>query len=392
MVRWLHISDLHIQNKADWSSFRKELFRKCGDIGKIDLVIVTGDFHNFVEGHNFELAKSFLRELIQECHLDINKDLFLIPGNHDGTTDIPDKKMCISAVKYAPLDIEKTWMEKLLDMFQDYETFVKELIPEYPTEHPAKIHNRIWRDKINFIHCNSAIAADGEDKSNQLLDVDELAAADYSDDYPNIMLVHNNFDDLQEDVQKRVKDIVRNNFVRAYLCGDRHLESISMISYEDRQNRQVPCVGCYKLSPDAKDQYSKFGIIVGEWQGEYAELRGWHWESGVGFKIDGSITEQKIYMGCLETIEKAKVEEAIYKGKDEKSDLDECEESYYQKREFITRYRNISPNQLRKFNRKYGDEFGELHSKESETALYEYVNSAEKNGILENMLDYMKSL
>ena len=148
MIRWLHISDLHIQNRADWSSFRKELLRKCEEIGKIDLVIVTGDFHNFVEGHDFEFAKSFVKELIQECHLDINKDLFLIPGNHDGVTDIPDKKMCISAAKYTPLVIEKTWIEKLLDMFQDYETFVKELIPEYPVEHPAKIHNRYGEIKL----------------------------------------------------------------------------------------------------------------------------------------------------------------------------------------------------------------------------------------------------
>lgn len=392
MVRWLHISDLHIRNRADWNSFRKELLRKCEDIGKIDLVIVTGDFHNFLEGNDFEMAKSFLRHLVQAFHLDINKDLFLIPGNHDGVTDIPDKKMCISATKYTPLLIEKTWILKLLNMFQDYENFVRELIPEYPVEHPAQIHNRIWRDKINFIHCNSAIVADGEEKNNQLLDVDELAIVDYSDNFPNIILAHNNFDDLQEDVQKRVKDVVRNNSVRAYLCGDRHLESISMISYEDRQNRQVPCVGCYKLSPDAKDQYSKFGIIIGEWKGDYAELKGWYWESGYGFKIDGNITEQKIYMGCSEDTKEAVVEESIYEGIVERNNLNEQDKGYRMKEELIRYYHNITPNQLRKFNRKYGNEYGELYSKASENCLYEYVNAAEKNSILEDMLDYMKSI
>ena len=41
MIRWLHISDLHIKNKADWNNFRKELFKKCTEIGEINLVIVT---------------------------------------------------------------------------------------------------------------------------------------------------------------------------------------------------------------------------------------------------------------------------------------------------------------------------------------------------------------
>ena len=99
MIRWLHISDLHIKSRADWNNFSRELFRKCKEIGKINLVIVTGDFHDFVEGHNFEPAKNFLKSLMQELNLKINEDLFLIPGNHDGVTDIPDKNMCIRAAK-----------------------------------------------------------------------------------------------------------------------------------------------------------------------------------------------------------------------------------------------------------------------------------------------------
>ena len=53
MLRWLHISDLHIKEKADWTNFKIELFRKCKDIGKIDFVIVTGDFHDFSDGKSF---------------------------------------------------------------------------------------------------------------------------------------------------------------------------------------------------------------------------------------------------------------------------------------------------------------------------------------------------
>ena len=66
MIRWLHISDLHIKNKADWNNYRRELFIKCSEIGKIDLVIVTGDFHDFSDGISFEMAKNFLHELVEK--------------------------------------------------------------------------------------------------------------------------------------------------------------------------------------------------------------------------------------------------------------------------------------------------------------------------------------
>ena len=165
MIRWLHISDLHIKNKADWNNFRKELFKKCTEIGEINLVIVTGDFHDFACGTNFEMAKCFLRELVKKLELDISKDLFLIPGNHDGVISITDKKLYISAAQSNPLDMDRTWIDKLVESFQAYELFVKELIPDYPAEHPAEVHSRIWRNKVNLIHCNTALVADGNVKT-----------------------------------------------------------------------------------------------------------------------------------------------------------------------------------------------------------------------------------
>lgn len=300
MIRWLHISDLHIQDRADWNSYKTELLKKCYDIGKIDLVIVTGDFHNYSDGEDFERARIFLRELMQKLELDIARDLFLIPGNHDCVTKISDKDLYIAAAQSRPLSMKKQWLTKLLNMFSSYELFVKKLIPNYPAEHPAEVHCRQWRNKINFIHCNTAIAADGYTKENQLLDVNGVASLAYSDSCPNIILAHNNFMDLHPDVQKRVKDVIRNNSVRAYLCGDRHMESVEQISYENNQNRQIPCIGCYKSAPDAADGYSRFGIIVGEWKKDTVNLKGWYWTSGDGFKIDGNITEQRIYMGIYE--------------------------------------------------------------------------------------------
>lgn len=394
MIRWLHISDLHIKEKADWNNYRKELIKKCSEIGKIDLVIVSGDFHDFSDGKNFEMAKDFLRELIKKLGLDISKDLFMIPGNHDGVTPIKKRELYVTAVQSKPLDMNKEWLDELMGSFHEYEVFVRELIPDYPVEHPSDTHSRIWRNKINFIHCNTALAADGHTKANQILDVDRLSLLNFSEDCPNIILAHNNFSDLHEDIQESIRDTIRNNSICAYLCGDRHIENVMQIVYEDKQNRQIPCIGCYKSAPDPTDNYSNFGMIIGEWKGDTTELKGWCWKRGEGFRIDGNITEQKIYMGHEEH---AEVMELL--SEDNKRDIgmehkysDNKEEHLQRQKEFLTICHRLSPYQLNLYNRKYGVDYGKIDEHTSEEELYNYVVKADKNRILENMLEYMKSL
>lgn len=218
MVRWLHISDLHIVEKADWSNFQKNLFTKCKEFSKIDLVIITGDFHNFSNYDDFHLAGDFLHKLLESLELDIAKDLFVVPGNHDGVSCVQAKEIFISAAKSNPFDNTDQWIKMLLMAFQGYETFVKQLIPNYPAEHPASVHSRSWRDRINFIHCNTALAADGKEKTDQLLDVDALTKETYVPGIPNIILAHNSFFDLHREHQRTVLDAIRTNLIRAYFA------------------------------------------------------------------------------------------------------------------------------------------------------------------------------
>lgn len=76
-MNWLHLSDLHIRENADWSIFVKDLINLCESKKPIDLVVVTGDFHNFDDGSDFSKSTHFLKSLINELNLDIGNDLFL---------------------------------------------------------------------------------------------------------------------------------------------------------------------------------------------------------------------------------------------------------------------------------------------------------------------------
>ena len=388
MVRWLHISDLHIVEKADWLSFEKELIKKCQEYDKIDLVIVTGDFHNFSDYDDFHLAAEFLRRLLKSLELDMEKDLFVVPGNHDGVNSVQEKEIFIRAAKSEPFHDTEQWMERLLEAFQDYETFVKDLIPHYPAEHPASVHSRTWRDRINFIHCNTALAADGKEKTDQLLDVDALAAMAYIPNLPNIILAHNSFFDLHQAHQLRVQDAIRVNSICAYFCGDRHTQSVDGISMG---GGQVPCVVSYKGAPDPKDNYSVFGIVLGEWEKDLAELQGWCWRSGQGFSEDRKITGKRIPMRT-EQITPVVVSPEELAVVEYTQEIDAGgitpntrTHEYTLKRRFVTDYYHLTHQQIMLFNQRHKEM--PLYLGMNGVELSNYVKEAFEKGVLAGLTE-----
>ena len=110
-------------------------------------------------------------------------------------------------------------------------------------------------------------------------------------------MIHNNINDIDKNQQEQIKGVIRNSTIKAYFCGDRHIQQADMINVLEKQNCQIPCIGSYKSAPDAKDNYSSYGIIIGTWIEEKAELEGWTWSMKKSFQLDNIITGQTIEMG-----------------------------------------------------------------------------------------------
>lgn len=400
-MKWLHLSDLHIRDNADWNIYVKDLIQLCEEKGPINLVIVTGDFHNFKDNSDFSKSSKFLGELIEKLELDISKDLFLIPGNHDGSSPIVKFKEAFAAhIKADCANINSEEWEELVSQFDAYEKFVHSLIKNYPEKHPARVHCRKWRDRINFMHLNSAVVADGKSKDKQMVDIDVIASLELPQDIPTIMLAHNHFNDLHEEQQERLKGVMRTENICAYFCGDRHIQGVDQIMVKNTQNQQIPCVVSYKSSADAKDRYSCYGVIIGNWETEKAELRGWTWKPGKGFLVDSIITDQTIEMGkaYVDVVEKNSTKPlmqncTINKLDSHSNEIQEEQECPNdQEWKFRKYYYNMSDNQIDIFNRKYSKRVRKLQSAESNEELKEYVEEAEKEGCLVEMLQYMKDI
>ena len=97
MISWLHISDLHMKkgNDADQQNSCSTFLRACRE-GSIqaDFVVATGDFHNYWDTGDYSMSRKFLIQLMDALHLDIQEDLFMVPGNHD-ITDSPARSKAI---------------------------------------------------------------------------------------------------------------------------------------------------------------------------------------------------------------------------------------------------------------------------------------------------------
>lgn len=184
----------------------------------------------------------------------------------------------------------------------------------------------------------------------------------------------------------RVLDTIRANSIRAYFCGDRHVQSVDTISVG---GDEVPCIVSYKGAPNPQDCFSTFGIIFGEWKEEFAELRGWCWKSGEGFSEDPKITGKRFLMqtesfSFPDVLSKKHTEKPLPQIDTNVRSLDVQVKEYTLERMFIIFYYQLTPQQCASFNKKHKDM--PLSLEMSSIGLSDYVKEAKEKDILADMV------
>lgn len=300
MVSILHISDLHIIEGAEWNNMRAALLEEAGErthnlSDGEKLLVITGDFHNFSDG-GYQKAAEFLQELFRAMAVNPAQDVFVVPGNHDvANEDAMNKafgyendwkmrqKAAVSAIKRG----DKDYMKWRLESFEPYCEFARE-IGIYPADSktlPAEAHVRNWRGKLNILHLNTALTADGTAKDNQLADAD-TATADgtwkpyFENEIPSLAIGHNSFFDLEkQNQQTELEALFYRKNVSAYLCGDQHRtetdrdKQMIRLKSGHKTTPEIPNVVCMKGAPDQSDHYSEFGFYWHEWDEETDEVK-----------------------------------------------------------------------------------------------------------------------
>ncbi len=285
-IRWLQLSDLHIFiNDPSWEDFQKYLQHYLSSCQKPDFIVITGDYRNIWANEQYDKAERFIRDLMHRLSLNLSKDLFLIPGNHDlrpqnkkavfpgkllwkkasETDDDPRthelKKLLPSGL--APWDRTEytaNWLDKhtkdpknyldrlcgvqrcnaedenivdfqpLLNGFAEYCDLAKNLIPWYgeSSVSPADVHCRYWRNDsglgFNLVHLNTALTADGSRNHYHTIDLisSKKILNSIRNGLPTLILAHNSFYDLHPKIQSQLIGSLSAANTCAWLCGDAH--------------------------------------------------------------------------------------------------------------------------------------------------------------------------
>lgn len=293
MVHILHISDLHFVNNAASSNFQsillKEAYERTKSIPQGEkLLIATGDFHNFWN-EDYQQADTFLKQLVKKMGLDMKQDVFVVPGNHDVGNDKAlntllkpvdeNWKRHHKAYLYMLKNGHKEYIEDRLPVFRPYSAFVQGLGVydiALGQDYPASSHVRNWRGKLNIMHLNTALIADGTPERNEMADVDKAAAPEtwsthYDEKTPSLAIGHNSFYDLKVEQRKDLAGTFDLRNVSAYLSGDKHQTEKNpehqMIRIESghRKGWSIPNLVAAKSIADGEDNESEIGFCWHQW-------------------------------------------------------------------------------------------------------------------------------
>lgn len=283
MVQWLHISDLHFQPNTDpdQESLIRALLADCRSRKiQADFVAATGDFHNFWDTGNYLASWRFLHTLMEALGLDITRDLFLVPGNHDvnpvegadpvqafltqAQADCRDLHYACTLTKHGDL------LNPLLERFRSYRAMAGALLPVYGADglDPAGVHVRPWRDRLNILHLNTALLSNGERDHMDAVDLGAACSPAIQEQLkgglPTLVLGHHSFHDLHPTVKDQLVQLFNQSNVWGYLAGDKHRTNYQGDTYLIDRKAGVeawPNLVASKLAAAADDSYSEFGVV-----------------------------------------------------------------------------------------------------------------------------------
>ncbi len=253
MIRWLHISDLHLNSKnASTSLLRDELphyLRKQSMV--CDYVFCTGDIRTANEKPNDytdEMA-DYLRKICDAVGTTTER-LFMVPGNHDMDRDNIQRMAAIRRVKYQPewtdnydaecglIDVKD--MAAILKGETDFIKFLGKIYPKDRLKYygnKVAPHFIIETDDFNVLHVDTTlIYAKNQEKTDLIVGTSALyeAVSKLNPCKPTILLTHYPFTALAQDEKKVLSTMLQKHEVRLWLSGHEHDHVVQRIHYIDQ--------------------------------------------------------------------------------------------------------------------------------------------------------------
>ena len=285
-MKWLHLSDIHFnpsKDGADSIYLRNRLleFLRQKNIS-VNKMFITGDFRDASCQEGTDEAAEDIANYISELANIVgikNKDILMVPGNHDLTRDFIDRQKIVikNKTEYKPENGVFNSLDTLVECFEFYKKVVAHIKGSDYTDnmfeniYKFNPHSFVMADDINILQLNTELLA-GEvmeqEGRKRVLDEGMLSVGTKyvinalslmeSSKKPIIVLAHRGLDLLNSFERKKLLHIFEDFNVCVYLCGHSH----DLWCDESYGIPQIT-VGCIKQQD---------GVKAGFTIGEYSEI------------------------------------------------------------------------------------------------------------------------
>lgn len=250
MIRWLHISDLHL-GSSDLSTdeLRDELLKFLVEKGlRCDYVFCTGDIKTAGPDDKdyTDSMATYLKAICKTVGIPTER-LFIVPGNHDINRDAAGRDAAIRKMMfqrrgyYDPAKgiIERDDLAAIMEGEKPFVDFLKQI---YPPERvamygdPDRPHFVIETDDFNILHVDTTVSYT---KNQEFTDLIVGGHALYSEirklnkTKPTILITHYPFTSLLQDEKKQLAILLKKNGINLWLAGHEHDHVLQPVHYLD---------------------------------------------------------------------------------------------------------------------------------------------------------------
>lgn len=271
MIRWLHISDLHLGNEDLTSScMRDDLisFLEQQDY-KFDYIFLTGDILTAGPDASFtQEMGDFLKKICEAAGVAYDR-MYITPGNHDinrnaeGRDDSIKKAIYDRSGYYDPRkgDISK---DDLMNIWAGQVNFRNFLSSIYSEEHLAyyldaqQPHFVIETEDFNIIHLDTTISyTEGQEATDLIVGLNPLYKVlnKTNKKKPSVLITHYPITSLLQDEKKTISIYLQKRGVRLWLAGHEHDHNLQRIKYLNMMQAGVMRYGQGEISSFIIGQY-----------------------------------------------------------------------------------------------------------------------------------------
>lgn len=286
MIRWLHISDLHLGNvEVESRNMRKHLPKFLTEnFRHIDYIFLTGDIRTAglkYPDYTQQMAE-YLRKLCEVCGIGTDR-LFIVPGNHDVNRVEAGRDEAIKRVMfkrngyYNPKvgKIEDKDSELIWNGEADFRNFLSNLYDKDRMsfyEDFKQPHFNIETDDFNIVHIDTNVVYTEEQEAFDLIVGTEglfNALETINKKKPTILLTHYPITSLLQDEKKQVSILLQHEGVRLWLAGHEHDHILQRMRYGDMLQ-----AGELRYEGNASASF-----LIGEYNPDTfkCEVRAFHW-------------------------------------------------------------------------------------------------------------------